>query len=488
MITNQDLLEYSILESVFSPLIKSKKVLSIKEMDEVFESLITESKSKKLKTKLLNKGYAKHINTLTKKVTQDFVYDFYFLNHQPLFTSKKSATPEPVTESVTTQYPYSITFTYGKGGFICEEFGTIPEEVTDESDIAQLYRAIDEADIFDSDWTMEEDEPYGIKIYTKDGDITFTAEVETQPGNTYTISRTIDDYLNVRDGAAHYDKGAVDCSNIEELIQELAKWKDSVNKAIGNINVNRDIESINLNEETDDEKELRISQEDERYNNIPKDKLEKAAREISGNHSARSREQYAKLNEGNGSLKTGDATFINSAAELNEFISVQLNFKNETWFTDQKEGYQSNEIKKEFKDNRIKIFFYENSDATQGGKGIQIVFQPDNGMAEIQFQVFENGKPSTDKSDVFNINNPAERSKFIEYIKEWFKGESKEFAAESRIPKVDNKPRYKVTGSDEEQYLKEYNELVHNGKFSGSLEDYIQQEEANMNEDDDTFV
>lgn len=455
MITNQDLLEYSILESVFSPLIKSKKVLSIKEMDEVFESLITESKSKKLKTKLLNKGYAKHINTLTKKVTQDFVYDFYFLNHQPLFTSKKSATPEPVTESVTTQYPYSITFTYGKGGFICEEFGTIPEEVTDESDIAQLYRAIDEADIFDSDWTMEEDEPYGIKIYTKDGDITFTAEVETQPGNTYTISRTIDDYLNVRDGAAHYDKGAVDCSNIEELIQELAKWKDSVNKAIGNINVNRDVEGINLNEEGEEETAATVA---------------------------------AKQNPRNASLKTGDAAFINSAAELNEFISVQLNFKNETWFTDQKEGYQSNEIKKEFKDNRIKIFFYENSDAAQGGKGIQIVFQPDNSMAEIQFQVFENGKPSTDKSEVFNINNPAERSKFIEYIKEWFKGESKEFAAESRIPKVDNKPRYKVTGSDEEQYLKEYNELVHNGKFSGSLEDYIQQEEANMSEDDDTFV
>jgi hypothetical protein len=34
MITNQDLLEYSVLEAVLNPLIKSKKVLSVKEMDE----------------------------------------------------------------------------------------------------------------------------------------------------------------------------------------------------------------------------------------------------------------------------------------------------------------------------------------------------------------------------------------------------------------------------------------------------------------------
>jgi hypothetical protein len=266
MITNQDLLEYSVLEAVLNPLIKSKKVLSVKEMDEVYESLITESKQKKLKLKLLNKGYAKHINTLTKSVTQDFVYDFYFLNHQPAITSKKSATPEPITESATTEYPYSITFTYGNGGFICEEFGMIPEEIDDPSLAAAMYRAIDEADIFDSDWEMEEDDLIdGVKIYTKENGLTFIAEVERDPvdPDKFTISRSIDNYLNYRDGDEHIDKGSIECTGLECLIQELSKWKDAVNKAIGTINVgkNKSIEDINLNEESEEEKAARFDKE-----------------------------------------------------------------------------------------------------------------------------------------------------------------------------------------------------------------------------------
>lgn len=298
MITNQDLLEYSVLEAVLNPLIKSKKVLSVKEMDEVFESLITEAKAKKLNPKLLNKGYAKHINTLTKSITQDFVYDFYFLNHQPLITSKKSATPEPVSESATTEYPYSITFTYGDGGFVCEEFGMIPEEIDDPSPSAALYRAIDERDIFDSDWEMEEDDIIdGVLISTKDGGVTFIAEVQTNTDDgSYTISRSIDNYLNYRDGDEHIDKGSIECTDLEQCLVELEKWKNAVNKAIGTINVgkNKSLEDINLNEETEEEKAARIKKEDESYKNIPKKDLEKAAREISGNHSARAREQYEK--------------------------------------------------------------------------------------------------------------------------------------------------------------------------------------------------
>jgi hypothetical protein len=308
MITNQDLLEYSVLEAVLNPLIKAKKVLSVKEMDEVFESLITESKAKKLNPKLLNKGYAKHINTLTKKVTQDFVYDFYFLNHQPTITSKKSATPQPISESATTEFPYSITFTYGNGGFICEEFGMIPEEIDDPTPAAALYRAIDEADIFDTDWEMEEDEVVdGVKISTEDGGLTFIAEVETDPVDPakYTISRTIDEYLNYRDGSESYDKGAIECNGLENLIQELTKWKDAVNKAIGNINAGRKLDDINLNEETEEEKAARIKKEDEAYKNIPQKDLDKAAREISGNHSARAREQYAKQNKKVSKAKVG---------------------------------------------------------------------------------------------------------------------------------------------------------------------------------------
>jgi len=256
MITNQDLLEYSILESVLSPLIKTKKVLNVEEMNQVFESLITEAKAKKLKTKLLNKGYTKHINTLTKKVTQDFVYDFYFLNHQPALQSKKSVTPQPITESTTTEFPYSITFTYGKGGFICEEFGMIPEDAGEEelSVEAALLRKIDDADIFDGDWEMEEDNVLeGVEISTKEGDIKFTARVETDPTdpNKYTISRTIEVYLNYRDGDESYDKGDIECEGLENLLQELTKWKDAVNKAIGSINVGKyaSIDKINLNEE-----------------------------------------------------------------------------------------------------------------------------------------------------------------------------------------------------------------------------------------------
>lgn len=520
MITNQDLLEYSVLESVLNPLIKSKKVLSVKEMDEVFESLITEAKAKKLNPKLLNKGYAKHINTLTKKVTQDFVYDFYFLNHQPALTSKKSATPEPISESATTEFPYSITFTYGDGGFVCEEFGMIPEEIDDPTPSAALLRAIDERDIFDSDWEMEEDDIIdGVRIWTQDGTVKFIAEVETDvDGNSYTISRSIDSYLNYREGDEHIDKGSIECKDLEECLVELEKWKNAVNKAIGQINVsrNKNLEDINLNEETEEEKAARFDKENKQIQSeirkpgysMPKQSAAtrdpKDGRNVSEGYRPSDEELDKRATQIISVLSDGllkdleEATGYDFWKEDSPFFVHDSLNKNDT-------GYAYHSICKKMEIPNSSNSLYWSLDWNfnkdwnfEYDVYLSIVDENANGIPADNATVVKHLKEGSyeytiddDESNHCAYFPKTYDSKVIEMFAGFLKNADADMQTylEGPIEDLETKdsgddrevsedtPRFKVGGAEEDEYEKEWRDAVMAGTFFGSLEEYIQQEE-----------
>lgn len=47
----------------------------------------------------------------------------------------------------------------------------------------------------------------------------------------------------------------------------------------------------------------------------------------------------------------------------------------------------------------------------------------------------------------------------------------------------DKQPYNKIGGEAEDEYMKEYEEAIKFGNFSGSFEDFVQQEEKNMRDE-----